>query len=316
MTVNYAEKIAKCEETIAKKNNLIQKREKQIDKAMSVLSVELPKIGIEVPTYMDIEIERMLSKANSNYAYERGKGIYEIPYCMKIADCLDTIWESLESIKSAKTVIAEKTNTVQTYRERLAKEDNKDLLIQQMPVAFSQFRNELVEKWDQFDIQSRPIIERVHPLYERAYWKLRGMLKHVPFGYQRTSELSDEQRDRKIAVQEHNAVVNGLIESLERKYKPFSHLENLIGKTDAEIHEMNMTSSRELIIDLYERVIKVTGVITDAETLYVSRGNDGYAVINGTVCGQDGNARVESHGCAGYNIVRYYVRTNVYPVKC
>ena len=315
MPVNYAEKIAKCEETIQKKNNLISKREKQIAKAMSVLSVELPKIGIEVPTYMDKATERNLSVANQNYANAQGLYVSQIPVCQIISDTLYDIYDALESIESAKSVIMDKQNTVLTYRARLEKEENKDILIQQMPEVFSEFRNDLVEGWDDFDIANRPVIERLNPLYNHAYWKLRGMLKHVPFAYQRASELAAEQREKKNRVLEHNNVVNRLIESLDRKYKPFSHLEVLIGKTDAEIHEMNMTASRELIIDLYNRVVKITGPITDAGLLHVTRGNDG-AVINGNVEGEDGTVRVESHGCAGYNIVRYYVRTNVYPVKC
>lgn len=313
MTVNYTEKIAKCEEYIAKKQNLISKREKQIAKQSGIIAPMLSQIGLEVPTVYDKETVRNLENANQHYANAKGLCVYQIPVCESLSEALYTVSDALESIRNARRDIEDKQKTLQTYRDRVAKEENKDILIQQMPSAFQQFRNDLLAKWDEYDMTWRPFIEELYPRYEHAHHLLSRRIRYVPYDYIDYRLLSEEQKAKREAVIEANAPASRLLHSLERKFKPFSHLVPLIGKSDEQIHEENVVATRNLILELYERVIKITGAITDAEYLHVTNGNDGIT-INGLVKGEKGTARVESHGCAGYNIVRYYVRTNVYPV--
>ena len=313
MTTNYAEKIAKCEEYIAKKNNLIVKRNKQIAKQSEILAGLLPQIGLGLPTAFDYETYRALRDAVEFYARDRGMCVYQIPVCQSIDDSLYSIRDALESIKNANNDIADKQKTLQTYRERVAKEENKDLLIQQMPDAFQNFRNDLLNKWDEYDMTWRPFIEELYPRYNHAYYTLRHRLVRVPYDYYGYRELTAEQKAEREKAIARNEPTHVLIAHLEKRFKPFAHLVSLIGKSDEKIHEDNVTATRELILELYERVIKITGKITNADYLRVTNGNEGLT-INGLVRGEKGTARVESHGCAGYNIVRYYVRTNVYPV--
>lgn len=307
--VNYAEKIAKCEEFIAKKNNLITKRRKQIDKAVERLNPHLKAIGVgKVVFYNEDEAKRI---RNSLDAYCGNRGYYEVAHASEIYDIICDLHTYLESIDNCKSAIADKEKTVLTYRQRLAKEEDKDTLINQMPSVFREFRNDLIVKWDAFDIEHRPIIERINGRVRNAEYRLHRQKRYVReerFCHTE-EELATSRANRK-----WNAIYNRLERMLEYRYKPYSHLEYLIGLSDEKIHELNVESTRNLILDLYERVIKITGAITDASGLHVTRGNDGFAVINGIVYGESGVARVESHGCAGYNIVRYYVRTNVYPV--
>lgn len=81
--------------------------------------------------------------------------------------------------------------------------------------------------------------------------------------------------------------------------------------SDEDIEKANKKAVDQLILNLFERVIDKTGKITDASCLTVSNGNSGYAVINGVVYGEKGNAIVESIGAGGYNIQRYHIRTLV-----
>lgn len=313
MTVNYTEKIAKCEEYIAKKQNLIIKREKQIAKQSGIIAPMLSQIGLDVPTVYDKETVSKLENANQNYANAKGLCVYQIPVCESLSEALYTISDALESIRNARRDIEDKQKTLQTYRDRVAKEENRDILIQQMPSAFQQFRNDLLTKWDEYDMTWKPFIEELYPRYNHAYYTLRHRLVRVPYDYYGYRELTAEQKAVREKAIARNEPTHVLIEHLEKKFKPFSHLVPLIGKSDEQIHEDNVVATRNLILELYERVIRITGAITDAEYLRVTNGNDGIT-INGLVKGEKGTARVESHGCAGYNIVRYYVRTNVYPV--
>lgn len=84
-----------------------------------------------------------------------------------------------------------------------------------------------------------------------------------------------------------------------------------IHRTDDEIEKENKVAADSLILNLVNRVIEKTGKITDAAGLRVTRGNGGYAVINGAVIGEKGKAIVESISAGGYNIQRYHIRTLV-----
>ena len=57
--------------------------------------------------------------------------------------------------------------------------------------------------------------------------------------------------------------------------------------------------------DLLNRIINITGTITDASGLYVGLKGD----INGVVEGDKGAAEVRTIGAGGYNIQCYHYRT-------
>lgn len=284
MAVNYAEKIANLDEAIAKKQALISKREKQIEKCTASLRPYVKKYDT---TFKDVEsVLRKLR--NSSRTAE--SDFYEV------SDLCDKISDAEESIRNAKEVIAEKMNTRKTYTERLAKEANKDLIIQQLPAPLKEFREKLFKEYVAWSIKMRPLVTEARKKHYADYHAISEARYKI--------DRSDKEALAKI-----NKELKALDREYENKYGPYEYL---IGMSDEDIKNREMETTRALILDLFERVTKITGEITDSRYLYVTRGNDGYAVINGTVVGTKGKARVESHGCAGYNIVRYYVRTNVY----
>ena len=316
MAVNYADKIAKCEEAIAKKQNLITKREKQMEKAKGELNPLLESIGCPQVVWLNKEETDRVDAFIRNELLTKhpDKGYYEVYPLGDIREILSNVHEYQYSIKEAQGVIEDKQKALAKYRAQVEKEQNKDLLIEQMPAVFREFRNELLTNWDEFDIRNRPVIEKIYSWYNRAKSTISSRLVYVPYQYSSWRNLTDEQKAKQDEAVKKNRPFNRMLRYLESLYKPYAHLVYLIGLTDSEIHEKNVEATRALILELYERVIRYTGPITDAFNLKVTRGNDGFATINGYVKGENGTAKVESHGCAGYNIVRYYVRTNVYPV--
>lgn len=83
-------------------------------------------------------------------------------------------------------------------------------------------------------------------------------------------------------------------------------------KTDEEIHNANMQDAKALIIDLYYRVRKFTGEVTDWSSVRAEAGAQGMTVLNGYITGKEGRARVESILAGGYNIQRLHVRVLVH----
>lgn len=105
----------------------------------------------------------------------------------------------------------------------------------------------------------------------------------------------------------------------ELDYKEFSskytHADVMFkGKSDEQIHDDNVQSAENLIIDLIYRVRKITGEITDWSDIRASVGTGGFTVLNGTVIGKEGIACVESITAGGYNIQRFHIRVLVHSV--
>jgi len=82
-------------------------------------------------------------------------------------------------------------------------------------------------------------------------------------------------------------------------------------KTDEQIHKDNMEAAKYLILDLYHRVERITGEITDWSSVHATAGAQGMTVLNGFVVGKEGRCEVESILAGGYNIQRLHVRVLV-----
>lgn len=82
-------------------------------------------------------------------------------------------------------------------------------------------------------------------------------------------------------------------------------------KTDEQIHRDNMEAAKYLILDLYHRVERITGEITDWSSVHATTGAQGMTVLNGFVVGKEGRCEVESILAGGYNIQRLHVRVLV-----
>ena len=86
-------------------------------------------------------------------------------------------------------------------------------------------------------------------------------------------------------------------------------------KTDKEIHDSNVKDAESIILNLINRVKRITGEITNWSGITVQPGNDGWSVLNGYVVGKEGRCEVESVGAGGYNIQRYHIRVLVKPIN-
>lgn len=98
--------------------------------------------------------------------------------------------------------------------------------------------------------------------------------------------------------------------------KKYSYAEHdFTRKTDIEIHHSNVKAARAFVLQLVDRVKKVTGEITGWDNVYLTMGAYGFPTLNGIVYGEKGNAVVESINAGGYNIQRLHVRVLVHASK-
>lgn len=86
-------------------------------------------------------------------------------------------------------------------------------------------------------------------------------------------------------------------------------------ESDEQIHENNVKASKEVILDLINRVSFITGEIKDYSQLRLNRDNNGLLILNGKVIGNKGTAKVESIYAGGYNIQRLHIRVLVNKVN-
>lgn len=77
--------------------------------------------------------------------------------------------------------------------------------------------------------------------------------------------------------------------------------------TDDEIDKENQRDAENLILDLYQRVVKYVGKVTSWDSLWIQQYH-----INGYITGELGNCKVESILAGGYNIQRLHVRVLVH----
>lgn len=82
-------------------------------------------------------------------------------------------------------------------------------------------------------------------------------------------------------------------------------------KTDEQFYQMELQEAKILIIDLFNRIKKITGEkIYSWTELHYDNG-----ALNGIVEGENGKAKVESIFAGGYNIQRLHVRVLVHEIK-
>lgn len=96
------------------------------------------------------------------------------------------------------------------------------------------------------------------------------------------------------------------------KYGPSEYM--FLQKTEAQIDKDNRRDAKDIILNLYTRVIDITGDVTDWAHLYPTQGSNGFTVLNGLVTGVNGTAKVESIVAGGYNIQRLHIRVLVHRV--
>lgn len=98
-----------------------------------------------------------------------------------------------------------------------------------------------------------------------------------------------------------------------RKYS-YSMYDFIWNKTVEQIHKDNEKAARELIIDLNNRVRKITGEITSWKNIECEMGSCGLPVLTGYVEGKMGRAYIETIYAGGYNIQRLHIRVLVHEI--
>ena len=172
-----------------------------------------------------------------------------------------------DDISRLEREIAETTLALDNYRKQLTGlMERVSVLITDIPDVLKGLQEELVERWDKWDIERR---DRIQADYRELDYK----------------EFS----------------------------KKYTHAEVVFkGKSDEQIHDDNVQSAKNLIIDLIYRIRRITGEITDWSDIRASAGTGGFTVLNGTVIGKEGIACVESITAGGYNIQRLHIRVLVH----
>ena len=164
---------------------------------------------------------------------------------------------------------------LEKYQKQLETTNDKENTLTDMPEVLKQFRNNLIERWDRYDL-----------------WK--------------KEQIRKEYSDKNI---EYRTRCMNLRNKWGRGWYDFYQL------SDEQIHKNNVTAADTLILNLIDRTIELAGKITDCAGLRIDYDNQGYSIINGLVIGEKGKARVESIGAGGYNIQRYHIRVLVKEVR-
>ena len=174
-----------------------------------------------------------------------------------------------DDISRLEREINKTTLSLAEYRKQLTGlMERVSVLITDMPDILKGLKEELVERWDKWDIERR---DRIQSDYRELDYK-----------------------------------------EFSRKY---THADVMFkGKSNEQIHNDNVQSAENLIIDLIYRVRKITGEITDWSNIRASAGTGGFTVLNGTVIGKEGIACVESITAGGYNIQRLHIRVLVHSI--
>ena len=218
------------------------------------------------------ELKERLEKAKLNLAKaEKSLEKHEAKLASLKPNTYEYEWEEYE-VKHAKNLVEEKANTVKNWEKKIAKAEEQEQSVNEMPIAFLYAKAELVKEWVAYDIAQR---ERIRAI-KNEYYKDANTVTEI-------REASKKYRE----------VV---------KYST----EEAYSKTDEEFLRLEEKNATECLIDLYNRVKAITGKITDASNI-----RWGGKCLDGYIIGEQGTAEVETISAGGYNIQRYHLRTLV-----
>lgn len=169
--------------------------------------------------------------------------------------------------------------TLAKYYKQLEVENSKNATLNDLPEVVVEFKKELIERWNSYDIWRRE--------------NLRAELNRV-------HDLNGEEYRTQYR-------------ELQIKYN--YRIREILHETDEEINKRNVKDAETIVLNMINRVAELTGKITDCKYLNLSCDNNGYTIINGIIIGEKGKARIESIGAGGYNIQRYHIRVLVKEVR-
>ena len=294
------ERIGKAQEVIDRKNMLIEKRFKTIGKIYAKIG---KTCGMSEDYTATVEFaDRFYQAVKTAYFAHRAE--IEAKYGSSdsyYSHLTEGIWEDvedsyIESVRNAYEEIENRKAQIAKYEEQMDSAMDRDAVFESMPACMKEFMEGIIECWDLWDKMKRESAKNDHV---------------------KVSELWDERariwRDKGKNSPEY-LQINEDIRYIEGKYTSFEWNE-LPYLDDDEIHERNVKAGKNLVMNLYTRVVEITGGFEDASDLKVTAGNNGCAVINGWVKGEKGIASVKSVGAGGWNIQRFHIRTLVHKVR-
>ena len=314
-------KIAKKEEDIRKKRQLIDKRNTAIDKQVKVLK-----------NYLDsAELDRL----NSYIEYVSSHGTWKLPEEYNISDIFRKYYDQFkqdfgfsddplykirdyaDSIHNANSAIEEYQATLDKYNAQLDKIKQTDKEVDEIPDVLKDFMNQLVDEWDRYDIklrdESKPYYDSLVKDADRILYEYEGDPDYIPRSGQASSAKLKELYPEVVSYNRYSRFKEDYI------YRPFKkkfgvgiqYATGLWSMSDEDIHKQNLDDGKRIILDLVNRVTKITGPITSWSGLYLTQGNGGWSVLNGTVKGEDGVASVDTILAGGWNIQKLHCRTLV-----
>jgi len=195
--------------------------------------------------------------------------------------------DKLSDAKNAEKRLAEAQKTADNWRGRLERQLEVEKTLQtEIPEAFKEARDELVDLWTQWDINARERMKQRKIEMEEEY-QVNKRDGYGGFDMKAYREFSRAWRNLYSYSKE---------ESLKH--------------TDEEFRQMNEKSADDWLLDLYNRVYNITGPIIDCSDIHWSG-----KALNGIVVGENGSAEVETIDAGGWNIQRYHLRVLVKPLK-
>lgn len=171
--------------------------------------------------------------------------------------------------------LEESQETLKKYKNQLEVELQKEQSLNGLPEIFNELQEMLIKSWDEFDIARRDKIKS-------AVKELDGL------------EYNEWKIQRRL-----------LIERYGLSY------EDKANETNEHIHQENVKSAKNIVLDLIDRVSSKTGKITSYDNLHLASNNGGFSILNGYIIGENGKAKVESVLAGGYNIQRLHIRVLV-----
>ena len=181
-----------------------------------------------------------------------------------------------EDIRRGYDEIEECKATLEKYEKQLAGELEKEaLFINEVPQAMKDLEAKLIDKWNEDDKRRRDYLKGEYKRLEDEHANERGCGSYKDF------------------IKAYGYSAYGFMFT-----------------SDEEIHKGNVKDARAFILDLVNRVKEITGEVVSWEDVRLTAGNV-FPVLNGTVEGKEGTARVESILAGGYNIQRLHIRTLV-----
>ena len=317
-------KIAKKQAVIDKKIAWIEKKESAIQKKLALLEGQLTDEEYNsLVTYLnavkttrkrnipdEISVNCWGLARNHGWDYEdkRGKALYSID-------------EDAESIYNSEEAIKEAQGIIDGYNQKLDAIKAKDSEIDEIPECMKEFMLGIIADWDEFDMRIR---DESKPYYYDLKREANALLTNNDTRSRKEVEEFLEGLYPKVTGYSTWSAYWDRKERFETEHVevPFkrefgissSAAMKLWDKTDEQIHRDNEEAGKNLILDLLKRVTKITGAVTDWSRLRLTAGNGGRAVLNGTVIGEEGTAKVESIYASG-PIQRLHIRTLVHEVK-